>query len=113
MSNDRELLEMAAKALGGEYREHALGGFYLALAPHWNGRSWNPAGDDGDCARMEAELLIDIEWLSYEVAAYSKDDSGMLAHEALELYVNHANNNQAARRMASVRIAAEIGKAMP
>jgi hypothetical protein len=52
MSTDRELLELAAKAVGEPYFEHAPeGGLYLA-----NGEHWQPLTDDGDAFRLLAAM---------------------------------------------------------
>lgn len=121
MENDRELLELAAKAIGKNVIAHKFCDEFL---DSWDGLidyedrfmsnppEWSPLKDDGDCARMEAALGIDIEWLSYEVCAYWKDEDGMLLHEESECYSEHKGDKQAARRMASLRVAAEIGRAM-
>lgn len=108
MENERELLEMAANACGMTVYE-ALSKLGRPINLY---SRWSPATDDGDCGRLEAELGIDIEWLSYEVCAYLKDEEGMLLHEESELYSDHKGDKQAARRMASLRVAAEIGRAM-
>lgn len=52
MSNDYELLELVAKAVGEPYTERAPGGWlYLA-----NGEDWNPLNDDGDAFRLLAAM---------------------------------------------------------
>ena len=105
--SDRELLEAAAKAAG----------IYL----EWDGNPdewqptyyeckiyylWNPLTDDGDCARLEAELGICIEWWSDSVCCTV--DSGA---SWTELFADHKDKN-AARRYASTALAAEIGRTM-
>lgn len=92
---DRELLELAARALGGEYREHPLGNMYLAYPPYWNGHPWNPLTDDGDALRLAVKLNL-IGALSDEHAIGA---AGM-----------HIEDPYAATRHAIVRAAAEIGK---
>lgn len=105
---DRELLELAAKACG-------------ELMPSWYGNSdymdgvlsrWNPLTDDGDALRLAAKLRLEI---------YYGDDEG----EAVFVKVCRENGRPwyvcefleadpyAATRLAIVRAAAEIGKAMP
>lgn len=118
MENERELVVLAAKACGYkldlEFRPVGLPFFHSerrALALD-SGGWFAPGVDDGDCARMEAALGIDIEWLSDEVCAYWKDEDGMLLHEESEFFADHKGDKQAARRMASLRVAAEIGRAM-
>lgn len=107
---NRELLALAALAVdvdvvrwnnGLEPYSSGLG-FILD-----SGRLWNPQTNDGDSARMEATLGINVEWSALGVVC------GKRGFETTELFVNHAGDKQAARRMASLRIAAEIGKAIP
>ena len=109
MSTDRELLALAAKAVG--FQNYTVSGNFLFVETGScrgaSGYYWNPGGDDGDCARMEAALGIIVSWRS----------DGVLCRKQwiamIELFDNHAGDKQAARRMASLRIAAEIGKTLP
>jgi len=124
--NDRELLEMAAKAAGiaGEWTDCYDGDYYseyngmcglIVDKPNANTVVWNPWIDDGDCARMEAVLNINVKWFDAMKCANAwVEDSCLHPDEATayENYPDHAGNKQAARRMASLRVAAEIGKAM-
>lgn len=104
--NERELLEYAAKACGfkivgyGEWRNG------IEWAELECGTFWNAKEDDGDCARMEAELGLDITWYKEWVSAISKHAAGYADYKDYP-------DKQAARRMASLRVAAEIGKSMP
>lgn len=105
----KELLELAAKAAGLEldkfsYVEKPNTPAYFT-AKNYVGR-WNPATDDGDGARMEASLMIDVIWAYGCVAARV---SGM--PDSVEAYKEYPNK-QAARRMASLRLAAEVGRRM-
>lgn len=109
MKTVRELLELAAKAMAKEidldrYDEDM--GFVILGISRW----WNPQTDDGDCARMEAGLRIDIEWRQIGVVACHRAESG---HDivAYEPYADHQDDRQSARRMASLRVAAAIPKA--
>ena len=106
---DRELLELAAKAV---------------LSPSWYGNDaylcgflsrWNPLADDGDALRLAVKL--DIEFLP----AYTMDGRGVIArdrnnggNEGFCLYVEEGINGNiySATRRAIVRAAAEIGKQM-
>lgn len=59
MENERELLELAAKAAGHEFGWiHDL----PRIKCEYGWQTWDPLQDDGDCARMEAALDIDVEW---------------------------------------------------
>lgn len=96
--NDKELLELAAKAAG--------------FPPEWNGnirietdnnpRQWNPLKDDGDCARLEAALSLNVTWHNNFVKVES------LIAEHVSHYEDFNGDKQAARRRASVRAAAVI-----
>ena len=115
MKTDRELLELAAKAVGrsGVYQhwEDSRDNVSCGIAPNGTpGREWwNPLRDDGACARLEAELRIDIEWQRIGVVACHRAESG---HDivAREPYADHLDR-QSARRMASLRVAAGIQEA--
>lgn len=96
---DRELLELAAKAIGAEYRKHALGGMYLAWPPNWNGIRWNPLSDDGDAVELAKKLGFDKADVAQEISKW--------ASWAPEKYWRSTS------RYCIVRAAAEIGKAMP
>lgn len=99
---------------------------------------WNPLRSDGDCARMAAQLGLSI--LPYPV--YEHPKTGVLVefkqhaecpkaeppmrycpdctnpcqrkipNLKMELYFDHAGDKNAARRAASVAVAAEIGRLM-
>lgn len=97
--NDRELLEMAAKALGGEYRDHDLGGQYLAFPPNWNGINWDPLRNDGDAFRLMVRFRM-----------WRECDDGICCVESPK---DHGGDENKAVRRAIVRAAAEIGRAMP
>ncbi|HTH45553.1 MAG TPA: hypothetical protein VL528_10785 [Oxalicibacterium sp.] len=119
--NDRELLELAAKAAGYEvnFSEPVNGWF-----PHGyddNGdvdKWWNPLLSDGDALRLAVGLRLDI--------CTEENDP----HPTLDRQIRHVNvwpfygtvgasedldspEPCAATRRAIVRAAAEIGKAMP
>ena len=112
MENERELLELAAKAAGvGPIRGFDYGHGARAMAVLVDdGRKqpyrWNPKLDDGDCARLEAALWIDVDWAEDGVIARNRDK------RAGVLFEDHNNDRNATRRMASLRVAAEIGRAM-
>lgn len=113
MANDRELLELAAKTLElNLYKADSNdgGGFYLYKdTPSGNKEltAWNPLEEDGDCARMEADVGINLEWGTDFVCAIDLD-----GNEVCEYFKDHNGDKQAARRMASLRVASDIGRAM-
>ena len=83
--NNSSLTEMAAKAIGN--------------APE----GFSPLTDDGDCARMEAQLGLSILWFK----DYVLSGKGRL-HQVIDCN----GDKNAARRAASVAVAAEIGRLM-
>ncbi|UWX75326.1 hypothetical protein [Burkholderia gladioli] len=103
--NDRELLELAAKAAGIEvkYFDAMSGGAFLGDG---RGVEWNPLTDDGDALRLAVKLRMDIEirvCAGYvSVAAYREPDS--------RVYVLEKPGDSAeSLRRAITRAAAEIG----
>ena len=133
MRTDRELLELAAKAIGlkigpNPWRTPGLNwaigitwfedsyspGVHTLTGSDRDGplsKVWNPGLDDGDCARLEAKLGIDIEWWEAGVVACAKFSIPHANERASEEFSQHPDRN-AARRMASLKVAAAIGKAM-
>ena len=106
MSNDRELLGLAAKAAGVEYTySQGCGNALELVKPMGFQIYWNPLTDDGDEARLEAVLGLNVLWGSRTVTVGRK-------HFGLfeERYQDHGGDKQAARRRAGVRAAAEIGR---
>lgn len=104
---DRELLELAAKAAGEPYFEHAPeGGLYLS-----NGEHWNPLTDDGDALRLAVKLGMTVNCENdIEVAcATSGWMDGNLLPEGVGTE-NYGEDPLAATRLAIVRAAAEIGR---
>ena len=63
--------------------------------------------DDGDCARMEAQLGIDVIWYDKKVWCCVGEEV-----HAAEYYEHHNEDKNAARRAASCRVAEEIGRRM-
>ena len=109
MTTEREQLELAAKACWIEI-DHWRGDMPMVnICEHDASeyQAWNPLHDDGDCARMEAQLGIDVKWYKSGVIAHIRD-TGIQS----EVFINHASDKNAARRAASVAIAAEIGRTM-
>lgn len=116
MNTDRELLELAAKAVGA----HAVYEFtYLdgekqsgpCLHGLWNrdrGGYWNPLTDDGDALRLAVKLHLHIHVDNGYGTAVRRPDQIWHACEA-----HKYGGLEVATRRAIVRAAAEIGKAMP
>ena len=110
MSTDKELLELAAKAVGidGIYTEYVCDGetrgvIFNKLVP------WNPLDDDGDALRLAVKLLIEINHNHFQktVDAYYSPDFSQHTSKLTEAY---GNDPYAATRRAIVKAAAEIGR---
>lgn len=107
--NDRELLELAAKAAGIECNQIPLfggaahvfeNGVSVGLSKT-DGAAWNPLLDDGDALRLAVKLGLHV------LPGCARDSDGNLS-------LSDANEDvYAATRDAIVMAAAEIGRAMP
>lgn len=114
--NDREMLEFAAKAAGYEFDEHVKKGgcwIYETTSPlNSDGEHpiyfFNPLDDDGDCARLEAAIGIDVAWRGLFVVAEMKN---RIFH-SYEFFKDYNGDKNRARRYASTKCAAEIGRNM-
>lgn len=104
--NDRELLELAAKAAGikhdgcTDWKNAAL----RIVEPEF--KYWSPLTDDGDALRLAVKLGMDIELLNDCVYAIGTEEQNCQNFEW------HDGDKLSATRRAIVRAAAEIGKAM-
>lgn len=108
MNNDKELLELAAKAAGIVWFAWIKHGSYGGLTTP-NGM-WNPLTDDGDALRLAVKLHMKVypgEAYAWEaaIADYSHNFSGVCDEE-------EEPDTYAATRLAIVRAAAEVGKAL-
>ena len=100
MNNDRELLELAAKA-AGETLPHPV-----ARVTHDRGcapKLWNPLTDDGDALRLAVKLNLKVMIRLLGAGVCSQDGKLNVSEYGEDPY--------AATRRAIVRAAAEIGKA--
>lgn len=102
---DRELLELAAKAVGIDYyHQDSMGNLHEK-----KGGTWNPLTNDGDALRLAVKLTMSISYWEHlkvvSVEAATKQ-TGVSLDEPFgeDLY--------AATRRAIVRAAAEIGRTM-
>lgn len=108
--NDRELLELAAKAAGLKFSDYPFAceeGLYL-VGPEGPG-TWNPLADDGDALRLAVKWKLKVEHHYYEGEYYCRVFWDALAPPVIE---HHAKDQYAATRRAIVRAAAEIGKGL-
>jgi hypothetical protein len=109
MNQDRELLELAAKAAGIPTRVvDAAPGSY-ALYPETDGvpefccmMHWNPLTDDGDALRLAVKLKLTIEIVN----------DWVFVRSAITFSEHCPENPRKAVRRAIVRAAAEIGRTM-
>ena len=99
--NDRELLELAARAAG-----HAIDRIDAMHDPEdW--ACWNPLEDDGDALRLAIKLgLMIVVWREEKMSyAGNEDWEG--------IFEKHQDSPAVATRLAIVRAAAAIGRRMP
>lgn len=92
MTDHNELLELAAKAAG------------ITQIQYY---TWDPIENDGQCARLEADLGIHVCWdfVFQQVICKAR-----YLYHFPEIIVKYGDDKQAARRLASVKVAAEIGR---
>ena len=102
---DRELLELAAKAAG--IKADFVGGPEGMWSEELDDY-WNPLEDDGDALRLAVKLnlLVDVQIACIDVL-YTAQDGVMRIQEGTD-----EPNPYAATRRAIVRAAAEIGKSL-
>lgn len=108
---DRELLELAAKAAGIEYKISEHGSFLrLHEANTFANVCWNPLTDDGDALRLAVKLGLAIRVLEKCVFVESDPETllGQSQYSELEMYGK--SDPLTVTRQAIVRAAAEIGK---
>lgn len=102
---NRELLELAAKAVGLNIIHMPLSGPSIIDGPRM-GETWSPLTDDGDALRLAVKLNL---WLHVAVHGTSARRAGG-AWLGCEARVH--GGIEAATRRAIVRAAAAIGKEM-
>jgi len=99
---DREMLEFAAKAAGIEYGwQHIYNDYEGSTSEEWD---WNPRDDDGDAFRLACSLGLVVDF-SRPSAAFPFSRHSYALSEG--------GNNTSATRLAILRAAAEVGRAMP
>lgn len=109
MSADRELLELAAKAVAIELKWSSVEGLSPRCADTFD--TWNPLTDDGDALRLAVKLKKFPHLLH--------DGDGVITgYEAKRnsfspIIEQFGDDPDAATRRAIVRAAAEIGRATP
>ena len=113
MTDHRELLELAARAMGGNLESFSDGSFTLDV-PRTTRKELGPRvfmrpdKSSGDCFDMCAALGIDsIWWDTYVRCEFDDIDA-----DAQEYFRDHNGDKSAAWRLAALRVAADIGKGM-
>ena len=111
MMNDKEMLELAAKAAGIDGKPVAHFGQLIGIVKgkmmsHEGDEFWNPLTDDGDALRLAIKLDLSIH--TFYNDGVSSACSGVPYFVDEE--VIHDGDPYAATRRAIVRAAAEIGK---
>jgi hypothetical protein len=107
MTDDRELLELAARAAGysvravSGYEQGGTVSFYMEPSQLY----WNPLTDDGDALRLAVCLRLKIELKTNHLYVID-DESGLVIAQA------YIDDPYAATRRAIVRAAAALGKGM-
>lgn len=103
--NDRELLELAAKAAGIDHNQ-----LFNSCVNCSSLDKWNPLTDDGDALRLMVHLSITIEFGPITVASYKgcAEVQNMIHAHSYE-----RNDRSQVIRRAITRAAAEIGRDMP
>ena len=112
MKTDRELLELAAKAVGLAVRAPFRHGEFRVSGEDWISYPWNPLNDDGDALRLAVNLRMEIDhnhpadetmWVSVRAANQSLSEVEEIDGES---------QREAATRRAIVLAAAAIGESM-
>ncbi|BAR92358.1 hypothetical protein [Pseudomonas phage PS-1] len=116
---DRELLELAAKAAGMHKLTEWSDGIWDHDSPHYGYPalheagpggacgSWNPLTDDGDALRLVVKLGLQVKvWLDDKETGCGKTD----APGEWGFIYDHKHDAYAKTRRAIVRAAAEIGR---
>ena len=112
--SDRELLELAAKAAGIDYKHDNADWKHDDHCAFWDyddlctcGARWNPLTDDGDALRLAVKLRMRVDMAE-------GDEWICVNNWATEYYLAvtdpYATDPLAATRRAIVRAAAEIGR---
>jgi hypothetical protein len=101
---DKELLELAAKAINLKLKYNYLGGRDA-------NQPWDPLEDDGDALRLAVKLEMMIDYIDRGyMAGHILATAGPVM---LSIYEPREPDPYAATRRAITRAAAEIGKEMP
>ena len=101
---DKELIELAAKAAGLHVKVASNSG--RGLKVHGNCNWWNPLTDDGDALRLAVKMGIYVHCRDGSMVTSAIGDGDEWVIE------NWSNDPTSATRRAITRAAAQIGKEM-
>lgn len=101
---DKELLELAAKAVGVSVKWVRNSGCFYYDNPETGHEVFDPLADDGDALRLAVRLGLQIDTRYPETHVYGARSGRIDEH--------HRSDPFAATRRAIVRAAAEIGRNM-
>lgn len=110
--DDKELLELAAKAHGSLHYEDGLG-WIVIESDGGRGKWWNPLDNDGDALRLAVRLGMEVYIDNHPEGCHCVEVESH-THKAGRVVVgleSHDSNESATRR-AIVRCAADIGRQM-
>jgi len=108
--NDRELLELAAKAADINIEYWHTTGTPMFRNAKGLAEFWNPLTDDGDALRLAVALGIEIipdRQIATVITAFCVHSPDLIGLNTMEEF---SDDEMAATRRAIVRAAAEIGK---
>lgn len=117
--NDRELLELAAKAAGVSHVDYSgvdYDGSLGLIMVDSNGRhvaAWSPLEDDGDALRLAVKLHMSVNMFFGGCEVDYDDMNGGQGYLRQDGGPSGDMGDSKVMRRAIVRAAAEIGKAMP
>jgi len=112
--NDKELLELAAKAAGIECEwsnDDDDGMWLMGERSPDNSRYWNPLTDDGDALRLAVKLELNVCYDGLD--AINSGGCGVVTKDERKFFEPTNGDPYAATRRAIVRAAASIGKDAP
>lgn len=113
---DRELLDLAAKAAGMPPLHDEHGIFSAWVGDPERGQWWNPLEDDGDALRLAVKLGLTLRLNQFDewTQVFAGDCYARMT-PAVSEHIGRTHEEQTieqATRRAIVRAAAEMGKAM-
>lgn len=101
--NDKELLELSAKAAGFKFNSDTeVDGLWASIYPNNCWGIWNPLTDDGSALRLAVKLHLEI--------AIHETLTGVINGNLLTGIEEHNDDPYSATRRAIVLASAEIGK---